>query len=164
MGKTSAPVSMARRNAPSLKLCISPVLERVPSGKIITGTPCSSQSAHLSSAALAAEGDARSMGTSFTRRMLQPMNGRLKSERLASHFISQGKCEIKNTSVCEQWLLTHTVLPGFLGTSPWTRKRHIGERVAADCATRRKVRPLRMRFLSNQKVGKYTMTTATQPS
>jgi len=39
----------------------------------------------------------------------------------------------------------------------------MGENVAAAWATRRSVRPLKIRFLSNQNVGKYTMTTATQP-
>ena len=43
------------------------------------------------------------------------------------------------------------------------RKRHIGENVAAAWATRRSVRPLKIRRLSNQNVGKYTSTTATQP-
>ena len=43
------------------------------------------------------------------------------------------------------------------------RKRHTGENVTAAWATRRNVRPLKMRRLSNQNVGRYTITTATQP-
>lgn len=51
MGSTSAPVSMASRKAPSLKGSRSSVFERVPSGKIITGMPLSSQRAQMAMAA-----------------------------------------------------------------------------------------------------------------
>ena len=42
-GTMGAPVSHASLNAPSLNSPSSPVLERVPSGKMQTGTPCLSR-------------------------------------------------------------------------------------------------------------------------
>jgi hypothetical protein len=52
-GRIGTPASIAVENAPSLNGPSSPVLERVPSGKIITETFLSSRSRHWRSASIA---------------------------------------------------------------------------------------------------------------
>jgi hypothetical protein len=69
----------------------------------------------------------RTTGMSPASHIAQPRQGTRNREALASHFISQGTCEMRNGSVCEQWLLTTTVRVGQrAGRGPWMPKSHRG--------------------------------------
>ena len=118
---------MASRNAPSLNRPISPVVDRVPSGKIITETLRSSHTLHWFIAVLALDFSPLVSGTSPARRSSQPTIGILNSSFLVSHFISNGMWAIRRMSTKDSWLATITYgLRGSAGISPVTRSATSG--------------------------------------
>ena len=100
--------SIAILNAPARNLRISPVLERVPSGKIITDTPDSSRSFDAASAAAPEVESPRVSGMSLTSRIIQPMPGIFMISIFDIHFISVGRCEMSRMSTKLSWLETTT--------------------------------------------------------
>ena len=82
--------------------------ERVPSGKIITLTRRASRSRHSLSAATALSRWPRRTGTSSAMRIIHPITGIWKIVCFESHFISQGKCDMRKMSAYDSWFDTTT--------------------------------------------------------
>jgi hypothetical protein len=99
---------MASRKAPSRKGSRSAFVLRVPSGKIITLTRFRSRSAHSRSARAPLARSPRQTPISPAMVIIQPTRGIRNSSRLESHFISQGRWEIRMMSTNDSWLLTTT--------------------------------------------------------
>src|SRR5262249_62013287 len=80
--------------------------------------------------------------TAPTSQPTPPHTGMRNREAFPSHFISQGRKEMRKGSALDSWLLTTTVLRGGgEGTGPTTPKRQKGFSLAATTPTSRNVRP-----------------------
>ena len=107
-GRIGTPASIASRNAPSLNGRRSDVVDRVPSGKIITDTRCERTSRQRAIASTALGPKPRFTGTSPARCISQPMTGIRNNSALESHFISQGRLLMSRMSANDSWLDTTT--------------------------------------------------------
>ncbi len=107
-GRIGQPVSIARRKAPSLNSPSAPSSVRVPSGNSITLTFLSSRSCapRMADTMLCLLPRTSLMSRDIS--ISQPTSGYLKKSSFDIHFISHGRCEIRNMSAKLSWLATTT--------------------------------------------------------
>ena len=84
------------------------MVERVPSGKIMTDTRRASTSRQRAMRLDGAGPEPRLTGMSPASCIIQPMTGMRNSSALESHFISQGRWLMSRMSANDSWLETTT--------------------------------------------------------